>query len=72
MAAFHVDRIDTLGIAGVSEADLELGGVVLGLATPSPSGAESALASTTASWVLRKMSTWAALSDLQRRPPPSR
>lgn len=49
MAAFHVDRIDTLGIAGVSEADLELGGVVLGLATPSPSGAVSALASTTAS-----------------------
>lgn len=38
MAAFHVDRIDTLGIAGVSETDLELGGVVLGLATPSPSG----------------------------------
>ena len=52
-ARLHVDAVDALAVGGVGEADGQLAGVVLGLATPSVSSSSHALASTTASLVLR-------------------
>ena len=56
-AGMHVDGVDALSVAGVSEADRQLARVILDLPTPSVSGLSQALASTTASLVERYSST---------------